>query len=97
MDQHAAIGVPAQHGVFDLVHVGHIRPLEAARRHGDVLMVTVTADAFVNKGPGRPAFTDALRAEMLGALEYVDWVGINSSPDAMPVIRASSTAFWDLS
>ena len=76
------------HGVFDLVHVGHIRHLEAARRHGDVLMVTVTADAFVNKGPGRPAFTDALRAEMLGALEYVDWVGINSSPDAMPVIRA---------
>lgn len=76
------------HGVFDLVHVGHIRHLESARRQGDVLIVTITADAFVNKGPGRPAFTDALRAEMLGALEYVDWVGINHGPDAMSVIRA---------
>jgi rfaE bifunctional protein nucleotidyltransferase chain/domain len=76
------------HGVFDLVHVGHIRHLEAARRHGDVLMVTVTADAFVNKGPGRPAFTDVLRAEMLGALEYIDWVGVNNAPDALPVIHA---------
>lgn len=76
------------HGVFDLVHLGHVRHLEAARRHGDLLMVTVTADAFVNKGPGRPAFTDALRAEMLGALEYVDWVGINYAPDALSLIRA---------
>lgn len=75
------------HGVFDLVHVGHIRHLESARRHGDMLIVTITADAFVNKGPGRPAFTDTLRAEMLGALEYVDWVGINHGSDAIPVIR----------
>ncbi|MBL8690595.1 MAG: adenylyltransferase/cytidyltransferase family protein [Rhodospirillaceae bacterium] len=76
------------HGVFDLVHVGHIRHLESARRQGDVLIVTVTADAFVNKGPGRPAFTDALRAEMLGALEYVDWVGVNHASDAMSAIQA---------
>ena len=76
------------HGVFDLVHVGHIRHLESARRQGDVLIVTVTADAFVNKGPARPAFTDALRAEMLGALEYVDWVGVNHASDAMSVIQA---------
>jgi rfaE bifunctional protein nucleotidyltransferase chain/domain len=76
------------HGVFDLVHLGHVRHLEAARRHGDLLIVSVTADAFVNKGPGRPAFTDALRAEMLGALEYVDWVGINNNPDALPVLSA---------
>lgn len=75
------------HGVFDLLHVGHVRHLEAARRHGDLLIVTVTADPFVNKGPGRPAFTDALRAEMLGALEYVDWVGVNPGPDALSVIN----------
>ena len=75
------------HGVFDLVHLGHVRHLEAARRYGDLLMVTVTADAFVNKGPGRPAFTDALRAEMLGALEYVDWVGVNHAPDAISLLN----------
>ena len=40
------------HGVFDLVHMGHVRHLEAARREGDILIVTVTADAFVNKGTG---------------------------------------------
>ena len=46
------------HGVFDLVHLGHIRHLEAAKREGDILIVTVTADAQVNKGPGRPIFPD---------------------------------------
>jgi rfaE bifunctional protein nucleotidyltransferase chain/domain len=70
------------HGVFDLVHMGHIRHLEAARQEGDVLIVTVTADRFVNKGPGRPIFGQEVRAEMLAALEYVDYVGINHGPDA---------------
>ena len=40
------------HGTFDLLHLGHVRHLEAARKLGDVLIVTVTADRFVNKGPG---------------------------------------------
>src|SRR6204780_1424512 len=44
------------HGTFDLLHLGHVRHLEAARKLGDVLIVTVTADRFVNKGPGRPVF-----------------------------------------
>jgi rfaE bifunctional protein nucleotidyltransferase chain/domain len=70
------------HGVFDLVHMGHVRHLEAARQEGDVLIVTVTADRFVNKGPGRPIFGEKVRAEMLAALEYVDHVGINEEPDA---------------
>ncbi|TAN50307.1 MAG: cytidyltransferase, partial [Rhodospirillales bacterium] len=74
------------HGVFDLVHLGHIRHIEAARAEGDLLMVTLTADRFVNKGPGRPIFPDNMRAEMLAALEYVDYVGINDNPTAEPVI-----------
>ncbi len=45
------------HGTFDLLHLGHVRHLEAARKLGDVLIVTVTADRFVNKGPGRPVFS----------------------------------------
>lgn len=76
------------HGVFDLVHMGHVRHLEAARREGDVLMVTLTADRFVNKGPGRPIFGQDMRAEMLAALEYVDYVGVNHAPDAETVLDA---------
>lgn len=76
------------HGVFDLVHMGHVRHLEAARKEGDVLVVTLTADRFVNKGPGRPIFGQEMRAEMLAALEYVDYVGINDAPDAETVLDA---------
>ena len=82
----AGMSVVQAHGSFDLLHLGHVRHLEAARRLGDVLVVTVTADRFVNKGPGRPVFNEALRAEMLAALEYVDWVAINPSPDAVGAI-----------
>jgi rfaE bifunctional protein nucleotidyltransferase chain/domain len=75
------------HGTFDLLHLGHVRHLEAARQLGDVLIVTVTADRFVNKGPGRPVFNAELRAEMLATLEYVDWVAINEAPDAVSAIE----------
>ena len=57
------------HGTFDLMHTGHIRYLQRARQEGDVLLVTVTGDDFVNKGPGRPVFSERLRAENLAALE----------------------------
>ena len=80
--------VVVTHGVFDLLHVGHLRHLQLARQEGDLLFVTITADKFVNKGPGRPVFGDAIRAEMLAALEFVDWVGINFAPGAQPVIDA---------
>jgi rfaE bifunctional protein nucleotidyltransferase chain/domain len=75
------------HGTFDLLHLGHVRHLQAARELGDVLIVTLTADGFVNKGPGRPVFSEAARAEMLASLEYVDWVAINYAPDAVDAIN----------
>lgn len=75
------------HGTFDLLHLGHVRHLEAARKLGDVLVVTVTADRFVNKGPGRPVFSAELRAEMLATLEYADWVAINEAVDAVNAIE----------
>src|SRR5580698_2006804 len=75
------------HGTFDLLHLGHVRHLEAARKLGDVLIVTVTADRFVNKGPGRPVFNGELRAEMLATLEYVDWVAVNDAADAVSAIE----------
>ena len=76
------------HGTFDLLHIGHVRHLQAARGHGDVLIVTITGDAFINKGPGRPVFPEGLRSEMLASLEIVDYVGIIGGPDALPAIRA---------
>ena len=75
------------HGVFDLLHPGHIRHLSEARKLGDRLVVTVTKDQFVNKGPGRPAFTEQLRVESLAALEMVDYVAINDHPTAVEPIR----------
>ncbi|MBF0161681.1 MAG: adenylyltransferase/cytidyltransferase family protein [Magnetococcales bacterium] len=75
------------HGVFDLLHPGHVRHLQKALQFGDVLMVTITADAFVNKGPGRPIFPDTLRAESLAALACVHHVAINHGPTAVPVLH----------
>jgi rfaE bifunctional protein kinase chain/domain/rfaE bifunctional protein nucleotidyltransferase chain/domain len=75
------------HGVFDLLHIGHIKHLEAARKLGDVLVVTITPDRFVNKGPHRPAFPERLRAEALASLACVDFVGINEWPTAVEAIR----------
>lgn len=75
------------HGTFDLLHMGHVRHLEQARALGDVLLVTITADPFVNKGPGRPVFAGPLRAEMVAALAYVDRVALNEALSAENVIN----------
>lgn len=76
------------HGVFDLLHYGHLLHLQEARRQGDALVVTITPDVYVNKGPGRPAFTETYRAQMLAALEVVDYVAINKWPTAVEMLRA---------
>jgi rfaE bifunctional protein nucleotidyltransferase chain/domain len=75
------------HGTFDLMHMGHIRYLQEARKQGDYLFVTITGDQFVNKGPGRPVFPEDLRAETLAALVYVDYVGVNFAVTAQNVIE----------
>ncbi len=75
------------HGVFDLLHVGHIRHFAEARNMGDALVVTLTPDEFVNKGPHRPAFTGHLRAEVIAALDSVTFVAINKWPNAEETIR----------
>jgi len=75
------------HGVFDLLHVGHIKHLQAAKDLGDILVVTLTPDHYVNKGPHRPAFPQQLRADALAALACVDHVAINEWPTAVETIR----------
>ncbi|MEQ1730593.1 MAG: PfkB family carbohydrate kinase, partial [Vicinamibacterales bacterium] len=74
------------HGTFDLLHPGHIHHLQEARSHGDLLVVTITADAHVNKGPGRPVFNEKLRAHTLAALQCVDGVVVVPHPTAVEAI-----------
>lgn len=76
------------HGVFDLLHIGHIRYLNQAKEHGDILIVSLTPDRFVDKGPDRPAFTEILRAEALASLSQTDFVTINEWPTAVETLFA---------
>ena len=76
------------HGVFDLLHLGHIKHFDEARSFGDILIVTVTPDNFVKKGPNRPVFTTSMRLEALAALEVVDYVAANNWPEAVKTIEA---------
>jgi len=75
------------HGVFDLLHIGHVRHFQEAKKLGDLLVVTVTPDRYVNKGPHRPVFPEGLRAEMIAALDCVDYVAINLWPSAVEAIE----------
>lgn len=82
------------HGIFDIIHIGHIRYLEQAKRMGDVLIVTVTPDRYVDRGPGRPVFNEALRAESIASLHFVDYVAINQWPTAVEAIRLLKPNFY---
>lgn len=82
------------HGVFDLMHIGHIRYFEQARSMGDVLVVTITPDDYVDKGPHRPAFTETLRAEAIASLSCVDYVAINRWPTAEETLRLLRPDFY---
>lgn len=82
------------HGTFDLIHPGHIVHLEQAKALGDVLVVTITAEKFVNKGPGRPYFNDALRTRWLAALECVNYVVVVPYPAAVEAIECVHANFY---
>jgi len=75
------------HGVFDLLHIGHIKHFKEAKQFGDILVVTLTPDQYVNKGPGRPAFNEKLRLEGIASLDSVDYVALNTTPTAVNVIK----------
>ena len=74
------------HGVFDLLHPGHLAHLQEAKAQGDVLVVTLTPDHLVNKGPGRPVFTQHQRASMLSSLKIVDFVAVTTTATAVEAI-----------
>lgn len=75
-------------GVFDLLHVGHVRYLRSASELGDALLVGLNSDASARglKGKGRPIVPQEERAEVLAALECVDWVLIFDQPTAVDVV-----------
>ena len=82
--------VALANGVFDLLHVGHVRYLEAAKQLADRLVVAVNSDASTRayKGPGRPVIPEGERAELLRALRCTDLVLIFEELDVRTVIRA---------
>ena len=77
-------------GAFDLLHVGHVRYLQAARALGDMLIVGLNSDASVRgyKGPGRPLVPQEERAELLAALACVDYVVVFDDPTAARLVAA---------
>ena len=75
------------HGCFDMMHPGHIKYFQASKKMGDILVVTVTPDQYVDKGSGRPVFDQYLRTESIAALECVDYVAVNRWPTAENTLR----------
>ncbi|MBF5046313.1 adenylyltransferase/cytidyltransferase family protein [Aggregicoccus sp. 17bor-14] len=82
--------VALANGVFDLLHVGHVRYLEGARALADVLVVAVNSDASTRayKGPGRPIIPENERAELVAALACTDAVLVFDEPNVRGIIRA---------
>jgi rfaE bifunctional protein nucleotidyltransferase chain/domain len=87
--RHAGRRVVFANGVFDLLHVGHVRYLQAARAEGDLLVVGINSDASTRKlkGKGRPILTERARASLVAALEAVDYVVIFDELDVNPLLR----------
>ena len=82
------------HGVFDLVHPGHIRHLSYAKTQADLLIVSITSDIHVHKDSLRPYVPQQLRAENLAALEIVDYVIIDSQPTPLKNIENIKPDFF---
>jgi D-glycero-beta-D-manno-heptose 1-phosphate adenylyltransferase len=91
LDEHRHSGrkIVFANGVFDLLHVGHVRYLQAAKTEGDLLVVGINSDASTRKlkGEGRPILTERARAALVAALKSVDYVVIFDELDVMPLLR----------
>ena len=82
------------HGVFDLLHVGHLRYFKEAKKLGQILVVSVTSDKYVNKGPGRPRFNSNIRMEAISSVDVVDFVVKSDSPTPEKIIKKLKPAFY---
>jgi|TARA_B100001964_G_C13885159_1_gene444731 cytidyltransferase-like protein len=77
------------HDVFDLLHIEHINHFEEAKSYGDIVIVSVASDKYVNinKGPNRPAFSEQNRLNALAALKAIEHVLLNRTPTAALAIK----------
>lgn len=75
------------HGVFDLLHAGHVDYFREAKSLGDILVVSVTAEKYVRKGIGRPYFNDEVRCFFLAAIKYIDYVILAEEYTAKGIIE----------
>ena len=82
------------HGVFDVFHFGHLEYLQSAKAIADILVVTITSDDFVNKGPQRPYHKQEQRAQIIAELDCVDYVAINDSSNAVPAIEKLQADYY---
>lgn len=82
------------HGVFDVVHIGHLKHFEEAKKRGDKLIVTVTSDKYVNKGSGRPIFKQNKRIEFLSHISCIDYVCLSESESAINVLKIIKPNFY---
>jgi len=82
------------HGVFDLLHIGHINYLKAAKKYGSILVVSATNDSFVNKGPGRPAFSITNRLKFLQEIESIDYIYSSNDITSEKVIKNLKPDFY---
>lgn len=74
------------HGVYDVLHSGHILHFEEAKKNCDILIVSITSDKFVNKGPNRPFLKQDLRIKILSSLKYIDYLYCNNDADPINII-----------
>ena len=82
------------HGVFDVVHIGHVKHFKEAKKKGDKLIVTVTSDKYVNKGSGRPIFKQNKRIEFLSQLSCIDYVCLSDSASAIKLLKLIKPNFY---
>jgi rfaE bifunctional protein nucleotidyltransferase chain/domain len=91
LEEHHRAGrkIVLANGIFDLLHVGHVRYLQAARAEGDLLVVGVNSDSSARKlkGEGRPILTERARAALVAAIDAVDYVVIFDEPDVRTLLR----------
>ena len=82
------------HGVFDILHYGHLQHFKSAKKFGDILVVSITKSKFINKGPGRPVFSDFQRLDYLQSLQIVDYVCLSEEASSIDVIKTIRPTFY---
>ena len=82
------------HGVFDIVHNGHLNHFREARKEVDILVVGVTTDKYVNKGPRQPLNSDRDRVNFLNNIKGIDYVYLNKAEDSADIITILKPYFY---